>query len=153
GDHPPRHRTRTSRVWCVVRRCRCIPAILQVENGVCDRTASLRNPSLRTREFRCRHGAGRCVRPRPQAPLWCRRVERRMDRTLGGKAGPVGQGDVRATLQPTLSMAPSDYINRNIRVTPFHFEDVAMYFTRYPHLSDVFSYSTDYPHFEGGKES
>src|SRR5262249_17404528 len=52
----------------------------------------------------------------------------------------------------TLSMKPSDYINRNIRVTPFHFEDVAMYFTRYPHLADVYSYSTDYPHFEGGKE-
>lgn len=53
----------------------------------------------------------------------------------------------------TLSMAPSDYFARNIRVTPFHFEPVAMYFERYPHLADVFCYSTDFPHFEGGNES
>ena len=41
----------------------------------------------------------------------------------------------------------------NVRVTPFHFEPVAMYFERYPNLADVYCYSTDYPHFEGGKES
>lgn len=52
-----------------------------------------------------------------------------------------------------LSMAPSAYFARNIRVTPFHFEPVAMYFERYPHLADVYCYSTDYPHFEGGAES
>ena len=38
-------------------------------------------------------------------------------------------------------------------MTPFHFEPVALYFERYPHLVDVFCYSTDYPHFEGGNES
>jgi hypothetical protein len=53
----------------------------------------------------------------------------------------------------TLSMAPSDYFARNIRVTSFHFEAVVMYFERYPHLADVFCYSTDYPHFKGGNES
>jgi predicted TIM-barrel fold metal-dependent hydrolase len=53
----------------------------------------------------------------------------------------------------TLSMRPSDYIARNIRVTPFHFEPVALYFKRYPELADVYCFSTDYPHFEGGKES
>lgn len=53
----------------------------------------------------------------------------------------------------TLSMRPSEYMSRNIRVTPFHFEDVAMYFERYPNLADVYCFSTDYPHFEGGQES
>jgi predicted TIM-barrel fold metal-dependent hydrolase len=52
-----------------------------------------------------------------------------------------------------LSMRPSEYLARNVRVTPFYFEPVAQYFERYPHLTDVYCYSTDYPHFEGGKES
>lgn len=52
-----------------------------------------------------------------------------------------------------LSMRPSEYMARNLRVTPFHFEPIAMYFERYPHLADVYVYSTDYPHFEGGKDS
>lgn len=53
----------------------------------------------------------------------------------------------------SLTMRPSGYIARNVRVTPFYFEPVASYFERYPHLSDVYCYSTDYPHFEGGCES
>lgn len=52
-----------------------------------------------------------------------------------------------------LSMRPSEYIDRNVRVTPFHFEPVDMYFDRYPNLQNVFCYSTDFPHAEGGKES
>jgi predicted TIM-barrel fold metal-dependent hydrolase len=52
-----------------------------------------------------------------------------------------------------LSMRPSEYLARNVRVTPFHFEPVDMYFERFPNLADVFCYSTDYPHFEGGKDS
>lgn len=52
-----------------------------------------------------------------------------------------------------LSMLPSDYIARNVRVTPFHFEPVASYFDRYPQLSQVFCFSTDFPHIEGGKDS
>jgi predicted TIM-barrel fold metal-dependent hydrolase len=52
-----------------------------------------------------------------------------------------------------LSMRPSAYIARNVRVTPFHFEPLARYLDRYPHLSDVYCYSTDYPHFEGGQDS
>jgi predicted TIM-barrel fold metal-dependent hydrolase len=53
----------------------------------------------------------------------------------------------------TLSLRPSEYLARNVRVTPFFFEPTATYFERYPHLSDVFCYSSDYPHFEGGKDS
>jgi hypothetical protein len=53
----------------------------------------------------------------------------------------------------SLSMHPSEYMARNLRVTPFYFEPVAMYFERYPQVADVYCYSTDYPHFEGGKDS
>lgn len=50
-------------------------------------------------------------------------------------------------------LKPSEYINRNVRVSPFHFEPVDKYFRTYPNLSDVFCYSSDYPHVEGGKYS
>ena len=52
-----------------------------------------------------------------------------------------------------LSMRPSEYIARNVRVTPFPFEPIADYLARYPELASCYCYSTDYPHFEGGKES
>jgi predicted TIM-barrel fold metal-dependent hydrolase len=52
-----------------------------------------------------------------------------------------------------LTMKPSEYINRNVRIGPFPFEDVRSYFERYPHLSDVYCFSSDYPHIEGGKEA
>jgi predicted TIM-barrel fold metal-dependent hydrolase len=57
-------------------------------------------------------------------------------------------------LKGHISMLPSEYISRNVRVTPFNdFEPVAADFTRYPHLADSYCYATDYPHVEGGKES
>lgn len=56
-------------------------------------------------------------------------------------------------LDKTLTMKPSEYINRNVRVTPFVFEPVDMYFDRYPGLADTFCYSSDFPHREGGEES
>jgi predicted TIM-barrel fold metal-dependent hydrolase len=52
-----------------------------------------------------------------------------------------------------LSMKPSEYVDRNVRVTPFVFEDVRSYFERFPNLSHVYAYSSDYPHVEGGKYS
>lgn len=52
---------------------------------------------------------------------------------------------------PFLKMKPSEYLVRNVRITPFVFENVKSYFDRYPHLSDVFCFSTDYPHTEGGR--
>jgi hypothetical protein len=48
-----------------------------------------------------------------------------------------------------LTMKPSEYLARNVRVTPFNFEPVAEWMERYPHLQDVYCYSTDYPHPEG----
>lgn len=50
-------------------------------------------------------------------------------------------------------LRPSEYINRNVRVSPFSFEPVHRYFLDDPDLSDVFCYSSDYPHVEGGKWS
>ena len=52
-----------------------------------------------------------------------------------------------------LSLKPSEYLARNVRVTAHFFEPVELYFRRYPHLSDVICYSTDYPHKEGREHS
>jgi predicted TIM-barrel fold metal-dependent hydrolase len=57
-------------------------------------------------------------------------------------------------LKDHISMLPSEYINRQVRVTPFNdFEPVARDFERYPNLADSYCYATDYPHVEGGKDS
>jgi predicted TIM-barrel fold metal-dependent hydrolase len=48
-----------------------------------------------------------------------------------------------------LSMKPSEYIRRNVRVTPYRFEPVADYIDRYG-LADCYCFSSDFPHPEGG---
>jgi predicted TIM-barrel fold metal-dependent hydrolase len=50
-------------------------------------------------------------------------------------------------------LKPSEYIARNVRVSPFNFEPVERYFQDDPSLADVYCYSTDYPHVEGTKDS
>ncbi|MCV7065900.1 hypothetical protein H7H51_09515 [Mycolicibacterium farcinogenes] len=50
-------------------------------------------------------------------------------------------------------MKPSEYVARNVRVSPFNFEPVDRYIQDDPELADVFCYSTDYPHVEGTKDS
>lgn len=53
-----------------------------------------------------------------------------------------------------LSLKPSEYLARNVRVTPHTIvEPVALFFERYPQVADCFCYSTDYPHLEGGRHS
>lgn len=59
----------------------------------------------------------------------------------------------KSRFSKSLSMKPSGYLARNVRVGPFVFEDVKSYFDRYPDLSSVYCFSTDYPHKEGGKHS
>jgi len=49
-----------------------------------------------------------------------------------------------------LPMLPSEYINRNIRVSPFDFEPVDEYIEMYG-LTDTYCFASDYPHVEGGK--
>jgi predicted TIM-barrel fold metal-dependent hydrolase len=57
-------------------------------------------------------------------------------------------------LRPFISLMPSEYLARNVRVTPFNeFEPIDRDFERYPQLADSYCYSTDYPHVEGGKHS
>ncbi len=57
-------------------------------------------------------------------------------------------------VEPYLSVRPSEYLSRNVRVTPFcAFEAVDEMFRRYPQVSSSFCYSTDYPHIEGGRDS
>ena len=56
-------------------------------------------------------------------------------------------------LKPFISMLPSEYLARNVRVTPFNnFEPCEQHLARYPNLQDCYCYSTDYPHIEGGKD-
>jgi predicted TIM-barrel fold metal-dependent hydrolase len=50
-------------------------------------------------------------------------------------------------------LKPSQYIARNIRVSPFNFEPVDRYFRDDPDLADVFCFSSDYPHVEGTKDA
>jgi predicted TIM-barrel fold metal-dependent hydrolase len=56
-------------------------------------------------------------------------------------------------IKATLSMAPSEYIARNVRVTPYNIvEPVDDFFRRHPNLAACYCYSTDYPHLEGGMD-
>ena len=44
---------------------------------------------------------------------------------------------------------PSDCLRRNVRVTPFPQEPVAVYLDRWG-LDEVWAFSSDFPHAEGG---
>lgn len=46
-------------------------------------------------------------------------------------------------------MKPSDYIRRQVRITPFFWEPIGKYIERYG-LEDCYVFSSDYPHEEGG---
>jgi predicted TIM-barrel fold metal-dependent hydrolase len=50
-----------------------------------------------------------------------------------------------------LPMLPSDYIRRNVRVSPFDFEPVGEYLDKYG-LEEVYCFASDYPHVEGGSD-
>jgi predicted TIM-barrel fold metal-dependent hydrolase len=52
-------------------------------------------------------------------------------------------------LSRVLSMKPSDYVRRNVRVTPYRIEPVADYIDRYGY-AECYCYSSDFPHPEGG---
>jgi predicted TIM-barrel fold metal-dependent hydrolase len=52
-----------------------------------------------------------------------------------------------------LAEKPSYYMRRNVRVTPFVFEDIAEQIRRYSGIEDIICYSSDYPHSEGGKDA
>jgi hypothetical protein len=50
-----------------------------------------------------------------------------------------------------LPMRPSEYIARNIRISPFDFEPVGDYIDKYG-LETVYCFASDYPHCEGGSD-
>jgi len=49
------------------------------------------------------------------------------------------------------SLRPSEYLRRNVRVTPFVVEDVGLMVERYG-LEETYAFSTDFPHPEGGQD-
>lgn len=54
-------------------------------------------------------------------------------------------------MQGVLSLKPSEYLARNVRVTPHNIvEPVEKLFARYPNLASSYCYATDFPHIEGG---
>lgn len=55
----------------------------------------------------------------------------------------------KGRLSSVLSMKPSEYIRRNVRVTPYRFEPVADYIDRYG-FEECYCYNSDFPHPEGG---
>ena len=54
-------------------------------------------------------------------------------------------------LSRTLELKPSEYVRRQIRVSPFVFEPVGTWVER-SGFDEVYVFSTDYPHFEGGDD-
>lgn len=69
-----------------------------------------------------------------------------MLRTLDHAAKTLGKHE---PLIEELSMAPSDYVRRHLRFTPFPFEDTAWLVDQCG--PELFLFSTDYPHPEGGR--
>lgn len=73
--------------------------------------------------------------------------------------GPLAEGldlwakEFASRFAGVLTMRPSEYLARNVRVTPFVFEPVDDFLRRHPDLSTVYCYSSDYPHREGGAYS
>jgi len=58
-----------------------------------------------------------------------------------------------SSMRSTLSLKPSQYLRRNVRVSAFPFEPIDEYLIRYEKfdLEDVYCFATDYPHVEGGE--
>ncbi|WP_312870741.1 amidohydrolase family protein [Gordonia asplenii] len=75
---------------------------------------------------------------------WVGNAARRMDMYLDVFPGAAAA---------KFSLKPSEFMARNVRVSPFNFEPVDRYILDDPNLTDVFCYSTDYPHVEGTKDS
>ena len=53
-------------------------------------------------------------------------------------------------LSRQLTLRPSDYVRRQVRVTPFEFEPVGRWIEE-TGFEEVYAFSTDYPHLEGGE--
>jgi predicted TIM-barrel fold metal-dependent hydrolase len=78
---------------------------------------------------------------------WIGPLAEHLDMWINGSGVFLGS----ATRKPDLSMKPSEYIRRNVRVAPFGFEDVGHYIKLYG-MPEVYCYQSDFPHIEGGKD-
>lgn len=56
-------------------------------------------------------------------------------------------------LRGVIGRKPSEYLARNVRVAPFHFEPVDEFIERHPGLVSSYCFSSDYPHVEGGRDA
>jgi predicted TIM-barrel fold metal-dependent hydrolase len=83
---------------------------------------------------------------------WMGPLARRLDMWYKLDAGIINQPRQGQVKPYRLPEKPSFYLNRNVRVTPFFFEDMAYDFEKY-NIEDTLCYSSDYPHVEGGKNS
>lgn len=70
---------------------------------------------------------------------WCQRMD-------------VLAGTTSQFLTRRLSMKPSEYVRRQVRVTPFPFEPVGTWIEQ-TGFGEVYAFSTDYPHEEGGVDT
>jgi predicted TIM-barrel fold metal-dependent hydrolase len=57
-------------------------------------------------------------------------------------------------MSSVLSMRPSEYLRRNLRVTPYIFEPIGDFMERYEQFGvpDILCYGSDFPHIEGGRD-
>jgi predicted TIM-barrel fold metal-dependent hydrolase len=79
-------------------------------------------------------------------------LARRLDMWWNLDKGIINQPKAGQVPPYRLPEPPSFYLNRNVRVTPFFFEDMARDFEIYD-IDDMLCFSTDYPHVEGGKNA
>jgi predicted TIM-barrel fold metal-dependent hydrolase len=59
--------------------------------------------------------------------------------------------DLMAKVGIRFPMRPSDYVRRNVRVTPMWAENLVLMIERYT-LDDCYVFSSDYPHIEGSRD-
>jgi predicted TIM-barrel fold metal-dependent hydrolase len=84
---------------------------------------------------------------------WLGPLARRLDMWWNLDKGIINSPRPGQVIPYRLPEPPSFYLNRNVRVTPFFFEDMAHDIEHFPDLQDCYCYSSDYPHVEGGKGS
>ena len=81
---------------------------------------------------------------------WAGPMIRRLDMWYATGHKVASAHDVPTTYR--LPQPPSSYLKRNVRVTPYVFEDFSKDMEWYD-IEDVVCFSTDYPHIEGGKNA
>lgn len=79
-----------------------------------------------------------------QGADWIGPLAEHMDHAVSRHWGTVKVDSSR------LSMKPSEFLSRNVRVSVMVDEPVEVWLERHPQIQNVYCYSSDYPHVEGG---